>query len=90
MSYKNAENVLPRKLLEQVQQYVDGECLYIPRKEETKLNWGALTSTKEALEVRNQAIYEDYQNGLRANELAEKYYLSVKSIQRIIRNMKLQ
>lgn len=90
MSYKNAENVLPRKLLEQVQQYADGECLYIPRKEEAKLNWGTLTSTKEALEVRNQTIYKDYQGGLNTNELAEKYYLSVKSIQRIIRNMKFQ
>lgn len=84
MSYKNAGDVLPEELLAKIQRYVDGTCLYIPRKEESKRSWGALTATKKELEARNQRIYEDYQNGMHTSELAEKYYLSVKSIQRII------
>ncbi len=90
MSYKNAENILPRELLEKVQQYANGECLYIPRKEDTKLNWGTLTATKRILEERNQAIFQDYQNGLTTSQLAGKYHLSVKSIQRIVRKSKIQ
>ena len=30
VSYRNAARVLPRKLLEQVQEYASGEVLYIP------------------------------------------------------------
>lgn len=41
MSYKNANGVLPRHLLHAIQQYIDGEYLYIPRKESEKLPWGA-------------------------------------------------
>lgn len=88
MSYQNAENILPKELLKKVQEYADGECLYVPRKENSKLNWGDLTTTKKVLEVRNQAIYDDYQKGMTTGELAEKYYLSVKSIQRIIHERK--
>ena len=38
---------------------------------------------------RNQLIYADYRGGMTVSELGEKYYLSVKSIQRIIRSMKV-
>lgn len=88
MSYRNAELILPKELLEKVQEYADGECLYIPRKEDSKLNWGDLTMTKKVLAVRNQEIYEDYQKGMTTGELAEKYFLLVKSIQRIIHERK--
>lgn len=36
MSYNNAELLLPRQLLRAIQEYVDGECLYVPRKAEKK------------------------------------------------------
>lgn len=84
MSYRNAGDILPEGLLAEIQRYVDGVCLYIPRKEESKRSWGTYTATKKELEARNQRIYEDYISGMPTSELAEKYYLSVKSIQRII------
>ena len=31
MGYKKAAHILPQKLLEEVQEYVDGEFIYIPR-----------------------------------------------------------
>ena len=37
MSYKKAAHILPRELLEQVQEYVDGEYLYIHGKKEAKI-----------------------------------------------------
>ena len=31
MSYQKADRILPRELLEQVQEYVDGALIYIPK-----------------------------------------------------------
>lgn len=88
MSYKKANNVLPTDLLEKVQEYIDGECIYIPRISQNKKAWGARTSTREELEVRNNQIYEDYLRGINQNLLAQQYFLSLKSIQRIIGQQK--
>ena len=67
-----------------IQQYIDGEYIYIPRKETTRKKWGTDTSTRKDLLERNNRIYEDYQNGILVSDLVEKYYLSLKSIQRIL------
>lgn len=88
MSYQSAENILPTELIELIQKYVDGKYIYIPRKEENRKCWGESTSTKEELNLRNSKIYNDYLAGINLNSLAEKYYLSLKSIQRIILNEK--
>ena len=88
MSYKKAEDILPMELIELIQQYVDGENIYIPRKQKNKQEWGAGTSYKCELQDRNRAIYEEYISGAAISVLAEKYFLSEKSIQRIIRQKK--
>lgn len=88
MRYKKAEEILPKELIEQIQQYVDGENIYIPRKSESRKNWGSNTTTKQELQDRNQNIYKDYQLGKKMGELAKKYYLSEKSIQRILKAMR--
>ncbi|MCI9176072.1 MAG: hypothetical protein HFH49_14255 [Lachnospiraceae bacterium] len=41
------------------------------------------------MQNRNRLIYRDYLSGMRVNELADEYFLSEKSIQRIIRKEKL-
>lgn len=84
MSYKKANNLLPAELVELIQQYVDGESIYIPKKEENKKPWGSGTTIRQELEMRNAAIYDDYLSEIDSSTLAERYYLSVKSIQRII------
>lgn len=85
MSYKRAEEILPMEMIELIQQYVDGESIYIPRKEGERLDWGARTAAREELRERNEEIRRDYRLGVSAAELSEKYFLSLKSIQRIIR-----
>ena len=90
MQYKKATHVLPKELLEEVQEYVDGTYLYIPRATEKKKEWGSATATRNELERRNEAIYRGYLAGVRTKELADRHYLSPKSIQRIIRQMKQQ
>lgn len=49
MSYKRAIHILPNDLLEMVQEYVDGEFIYIPRKSGKKKEWGSSTSTRTCL-----------------------------------------
>ncbi|MCI9071867.1 MAG: hypothetical protein HFH80_03515 [Lachnospiraceae bacterium] len=88
MGYRNAGEILPVEVIELIQQYVDGENIYIPRRSENRLKWGSQTRITQELSHRNQQIYADYRSGMTASELGEKYYLSVKSIQRIIRSMK--
>lgn len=88
MSYIKAEFVLPKEVLELVQEYADGQCLYIPRKKENYKSWGENTQYREVTKSRNQDIYIEYQSGVTTATLAEKYFLSVKSIQRIVLEQK--
>lgn len=89
MGYRRAEEILPVEIIALIQQYADGINLYIPRKEDTRKEWGAGTQIREELNVRNQAIYQDYLEGVKVPDLAVKFFLSEKSIQRIIRNMRV-
>ena len=63
MSYKKAAHLLPPELLEKIQEYVDGEYLYIPRISSRKKEWGTSTSTRRELQERNAHIYADYLRG---------------------------
>ena len=87
MGYIRAEEILPIEVIELIQQYVDGENIYIPRKPSNRRAWGAGTQIKQELLRRDQQIYKDYLAGRKTSELARKYYLSEKSIQRILRKM---
>lgn len=89
MSYKRAEQLLPLEIIELIQDYVDGEYIYIPRKENKRRTWGESTHIRKELYDRNCRIYSDYKKGMTTAQLGLKYYLSDKSIQRIIREMKI-
>ncbi|WP_077609457.1 CD3324 family protein [Clostridium sp. Marseille-P2415] len=84
MRYKKANEILPVELVEFIQNYIDGEYIYIPRKQENKRTWGEGTGAREERELRDLAIYRDYASGICVKMLAERYYLSEKSIQRIV------
>lgn len=84
MSYSNARDIFPNEVLEIIQKYIDGEYIYIPKKEENKIAWGELTKSKSELLKRNTSIYEDYLKGMSTQLLSAKYYLSPKTIQRIV------
>lgn len=88
MGYIRAEEILPVEMIKQIQKYVDGTNIYIPRKQENRQDWGAKTSYRYELQSRNRSIYQDYLRGITVRELAEDYFLSEKSIQRIIRQEK--
>ena len=90
MSYKKAAQILPDELIRQIQQYVDGEAIYIPRSDERRRAWGDSTVTRRELRDRNESIYSEYLGGATMAALAQRYFLSLKSIQRIICTLRRQ
>lgn len=84
MSYINANVILPKELINEIQKYVQGVNLYIPKIPEKKIH----SCYQKELSERNKEIYEMFQNGNKVSELAKRYYLSEKSIYRILGQMK--
>ena len=85
MRYLKAEDVLPARLLHTIQQYADGVYLYIPRRSDHRQSWGNGTRYREELNRRNESIRYLHREGLGAQALAERFHLSVKTIQRVLR-----
>ncbi len=88
MGYIRADAILPEDIIRQIQQYADGVSIYIPRREDERTPWGAQSGIRREIAERNRHILRDHLAGMSAAELAERYFLSEKSIHRIIRNMK--
>ena len=84
MSYRNADDVLPKKLVEEIQKYVDGQLIYIPRNNAKSLSWGEKSGARIRMAKRNQAIVSHYDSGMTIAELSNMYFLSEKRIQGII------
>ncbi len=84
MKYINAKEILPDVLVEELQKYVQAGYIYIPAKSEQHKSWGELSGYRKELERRNKAIIAEYQRGASIEKLADKYYLSVYAIRKII------
>lgn len=87
MGYKNRTK-LPTELIEQIQEYVDGETLYIPRKSSKRKKWGENTGTGQSLDERNAEIFRKYKSGISVKELSEEYYISKQGIYKILTKFK--
>lgn len=85
MGYINANVILPKELINEIQKYVQGVNLYIPKIPEKKKTE---SSYRKELYERNKEIYDMFQSGNKVSELAKMYYLSDKSIYRILGQMK--
>ncbi|MEN6315644.1 MAG: CD3324 family protein [Clostridiaceae bacterium] len=84
MKYVNAQKVLPEEVIEIIQEYIDGEFLYIPRKNGNEKSWGEKSGARETLSERNKIIFGDHKAGASVPELSQKYFLSEQSIRRIV------
>ena len=47
MCYQNGKKILPPPLLSAIQEYIDCEYIYIPRKTNNKRPWGSTKGTKQ-------------------------------------------
>lgn len=70
-------------LLKELQKYVQGEIIYIPKSEDRK-PWGEMNGTRKAIKERNLEIYELYKSGKRIGEISQIYSLSEDSIRKIV------
>lgn len=83
MKYKNAQEVLPDRLLKELQQYVSGETIYVPNTQ-AKRQWGETSGSRSYYKQRNSQIREKYQCGVPIEVLADEYNLSADSIRKIV------
>lgn len=84
MKYINANAILPDMLVEELQKYVQAGYIYIPAKDEQHKSWGELSGYRKELAKRNAIIIMEYKNGVSVAELADRYFLSVSAIRKII------
>ncbi|WP_217559595.1 CD3324 family protein [Paenibacillus sp. GbtcB18] len=84
MSYKNGKDILPASLLKELQNYIQGEIIYVPKKEKKRAGWGENNGTRLIIERRNREIFRLYQNGSTVLELIQTFHLSEDSIRKII------
>ncbi|WP_026575788.1 CD3324 family protein [Bacillus sp. UNC438CL73TsuS30] len=88
MKYINANKVLPEKLIVEIQKYVQGETLYIPKPETEYRQWGTSSGGRRLLDNRNSAIKEKFNSGCSIQQLAEEHYLSTETIKKIVYSKK--
>lgn len=84
MKYLNANTVLPDVLIAQLQNYVQGEYLYIPAKKNRRKGWGERSGYRKEIDARNEKILQARASGVSIDALAETYSLSVHAIKKII------
>ena len=84
MPYTNAQSILPPELLEQIQAYVQGTQLYVPRVRNRRLGWGMKNGTRQMLDTRNGDIRSRKSQGWSIERLAEYYHLSADTIRKIV------
>jgi Mor family transcriptional regulator len=84
VNYKNGRDVLPPNLLTELQKYIQGEVIYIPKPAQQRASWGERSGARQQLSERNEEITRCYTNGCSIAELEQKYHLSGESIRKII------
>jgi Mor family transcriptional regulator len=85
LRYVNSKDILPTALLRELQKYIQGELIYIPKKdEERRAGWGENNGSRSILSQRNQEIFNSYRNGSCIAQLAVSYSLSEDSIKKIL------
>ncbi len=84
MNYRNGKDVLPTELLKELQKYIQGELIYIPKQNEGRAAWGEMNGTRVLIDKRNREIYRLYKTGTDIDSLVEAYNLSEDSIRKII------
>jgi len=84
MKYVKAQAVLPKSLLAEIQKYIQGELVYIPKPQATYEKWGSKTGSRKALAQRNDTMVKAYRAGTPITQLAESYYLAEDTVKNIV------
>lgn len=82
MKYRNATEMLPPQLLQELQQYAQGETLYVPKAK--RKSWGEGTGAKVFFSRRDSVIRNQYSSGAPLAELSEKHFISEDAVKKIV------
>ena len=83
MKYVNADAVLPKALLEEIQRHLPGGLIYIPRPKDAHKKWGENSGGRQLIRERNNEIRQKFATGLTVDTLATQYCLSLESIKKL-------
>ena len=84
MKYINAAEILPGKLLKEIQTYMDGGVLYIPKKTSARKGWGSVSGSREFYQKRNKEIQLLFETGSSIEALSGRYGLAHSTLKKII------
>lgn len=83
MRSRRASDILPDELLRELQKYVSGETIYVPKAGERR-EWGSGSGALSFYRQRNAEIRRQYVHGISIDALAEQYGLSPETIRKIV------
>lgn len=83
MNYTKGSEVLPARLLKEIQEYVEGSLVYIPKKG-GKAGWGYKSGARALIDKRNNKIICLFEQGLGVTDLADKFHLEEDTIKKIV------
>ena len=83
MNYKKGADVLPARLLKEIQEYVEGSLVYIPKKSR-KAGWGDLSGARKLIDKRNARIISLFEQGNSIGELADQFHLGEDTVKKIV------
>lgn len=87
MNYRKGSEVLPARLLKEIQEYVEGDLVYIPKKG-NKAGWGQKSGARELIDQRNRIILGLYEQGVAITELSNQFHLGEETIKKIVYSKK--
>lgn len=83
MKYVNAD-ILPEELLKEVQKYINGVMVYVPKPEGVRKGWGVNSGSRTYIKQRNDEIRQRFSQGATVDQLSEHFFLSCDSIKKIV------
>lgn len=83
MNYRKGVEILPERLIKEIQEYIDGGLVYIPKKS-NKAVWGSLSGARSLIDSRNHQIISLFEVGESLQALADNFNLEIDTIRKII------
>jgi Mor family transcriptional regulator len=84
MKHVKATAILPEQLIVEIQKYVQGETIYVPKPKTAYQKWGTRSGGRKLIDDRNNLIKRAFKNGRTIQQLADEYYLSIETIKKIV------
>ena len=83
MNYRKGSEVFPARLLKEIQEYVEGTMVYIPKKTR-KAGWGSISGARQLIDRRNSKMINLFERGVSIADLAEQYHLGEDTVRKIV------